>query len=265
MMGSVLLRMQDGKVMETGTIGHFLGLIYRELMVQWFWLVNLLLILMEGVQPLFGEYEIAYFGQSKKQMVTYLIIGCASTILVGTYVGMLSDLIGGCGVGLWWQITVVMVSSSGCEVMKGQVVLVVVSSSGACDEEWWSCFEDFMFNFLVVVKDGDDKSFWPLAGEGQPVNMDNASIIATFLADLRHEVRELWLIFNVRISSLSLALFTIRLSTNAQGYRAMSHYHASSLVGSNNRIFTRRTGTGFDRDNNFKNLKRNESSWGTSF
>ncbi|GJY18251.1 helicase and polymerase-containing protein TEBICHI, partial [Tanacetum coccineum] len=70
---------------------------------------------------------------------------------------------GGCGVGLWWQITVVVVSSSGCEVMEGQVVLVVCPcSSGACDEEWWSCFGDFLFNFIVVVKDGDDKSFWPL-------------------------------------------------------------------------------------------------------
>lgn len=27
----------------------------------------------------------------------------------------------------------------------------------------------------------------------------------------------------------------------------MSHYHARSLVGSNRRIFTRRTGSGFDR------------------
>ncbi|GKB60344.1 structural maintenance of chromosomes protein 1 [Tanacetum coccineum] len=50
--------------------------------------------------------------------------------------------------------------------MEGHVVLVVVSSSGACDEEWWSCFGDFLFNFLVVVKDGDDKSFWLLGSGG---------------------------------------------------------------------------------------------------
>nr|GEW67546.1 E3 ubiquitin-protein ligase UPL1-like isoform X1 [Tanacetum cinerariifolium] len=108
------------------------------------------------------------------------------------------------GRALWWWITVLAVV----------VVLVVVSSSGACGEEWWSCFRDFLFNFLVVVKDGDDKRFWPLGdgisslflsfyyclgqngllgrmAEGQPVNMDNASIIATFLADLRHEEKVL--------------------------------------------------------------------------
>nr|GEV08614.1 hypothetical protein [Tanacetum cinerariifolium] len=84
---------------------------------------------------------------------------------------------------------------SGCEFMEGQVVLVVVPSSGTCDEEWWSCNGDFLFNVLVVVKDGDDKSFWLLGqygllgrmAKGQPVNMDNASIIATFSAGLCHE------------------------------------------------------------------------------
>ncbi|GJT99649.1 hypothetical protein Tco_1109988 [Tanacetum coccineum] len=93
------------------------------------------------------------------------------------------------GQSVFIYVVVVVVADHGCEVMEGQVVLVVVSSSGACDEEWWSCFGDFLFNFLVVVKDGDDKSFWPLVqqAEGQPVNMDNASIIATFPADLRHE------------------------------------------------------------------------------
>ena len=47
---------------------------------------------MEGVQSVFGEYEMAYFGLSKEQMVKYLIIGCAATIFVGTCLGMLSDL-----------------------------------------------------------------------------------------------------------------------------------------------------------------------------
>ncbi|GJY61134.1 molybdate-anion transporter [Tanacetum coccineum] len=132
-----------------------------------------IITLMEGVQSVFGEYEMAYFGLSKEQMVTNLIIGCASTILVGTCLGMLSVSM------LWWScFTVVVVvvdrgiscggqsvfmyvvvvvaldcggrSRSGCEVMEGQVVLVVASSSGACDEEWWSCFGDFLFIVLTA-------------------------------------------------------------------------------------------------------------------
>ncbi|XP_024974526.1 molybdate-anion transporter [Cynara cardunculus var. scolymus] len=49
---------------------------------------------MEGMWSVFGEYEMAYFGASREQMVSYLIIGCVSAFFVGTCLGMLSDLIG---------------------------------------------------------------------------------------------------------------------------------------------------------------------------
>ena len=49
-------------------------------------------LVMEGMWSVFGEYEMAYFGASKEQMVSYLVIGCASALFVGTCLGMLSDL-----------------------------------------------------------------------------------------------------------------------------------------------------------------------------
>lgn len=49
---------------------------------------------MEGMLSVFGEYEMAYFGVSKDQMVSSLIIGCASALFLGTGMGMLSDLMG---------------------------------------------------------------------------------------------------------------------------------------------------------------------------
>ncbi|CAH1413362.1 unnamed protein product [Lactuca virosa] len=49
---------------------------------------------MEGMWSVFGEYEMAYFGFNKDQMVSSLIIGSASALFVGTFLGMLSDLIG---------------------------------------------------------------------------------------------------------------------------------------------------------------------------
>ncbi|KAJ0490190.1 putative molybdate-anion transporter, MFS transporter superfamily [Helianthus annuus] len=49
---------------------------------------------MEGMWSVFGEYEMAYFGVSKEQMVSSLIIGSASALFLGTGLGMLSDLIG---------------------------------------------------------------------------------------------------------------------------------------------------------------------------
>ncbi|GKA11786.1 E3 ubiquitin protein ligase UPL1-like protein [Tanacetum coccineum] len=78
--------------------------------------------------------------------------------------------------------------------------------------------------------------------EGQPVDMDNASIIATFPADLRHEV-----LLTSSESVLSALPSSLLAEAQMLRDRAMSHYHARSLVGSNQRVFTRRTGAGFDR------------------
>ncbi|KAL8266211.1 hypothetical protein R6Q59_003555 [Mikania micrantha] len=49
---------------------------------------------MEGMWSVFGEYEMAYFGVRKEQMVSYLIIGSASALFIGTGLGLLSDLLG---------------------------------------------------------------------------------------------------------------------------------------------------------------------------
>ncbi|XP_048235103.1 E3 ubiquitin-protein ligase UPL1 isoform X2 [Ricinus communis] len=78
--------------------------------------------------------------------------------------------------------------------------------------------------------------------EGQPVDMDNASIIATFPADLREEVL-------LTSSEAVLSALPSPLLAEAQMLRdrAMSHYQARSLFGSSHRLASRRNGLGFDR------------------
>ncbi|KAK6934616.1 HUWE1/Rev1, ubiquitin binding region [Dillenia turbinata] len=78
--------------------------------------------------------------------------------------------------------------------------------------------------------------------EGQPVDMDNASIIATFPADLREEVL-------LTSSDAVLSALPSPLLAEAQMLRdrAMSHYQARSLFGSSHRLSHRRNGLGFDR------------------
>ncbi|GFP78919.1 uncharacterized protein ycf36 [Phtheirospermum japonicum] len=49
---------------------------------------------MEGLWAVFGEYELAYFGFSKEEMLTYLSIGYAVSMLIGSVLGVLSDLLG---------------------------------------------------------------------------------------------------------------------------------------------------------------------------
>lgn len=78
--------------------------------------------------------------------------------------------------------------------------------------------------------------------EGQPVDMDNASIIATLPADLREEVL-------LTSSEAVLSALPSPLLAEAQMLRdrAMSHYQARSLFGSSHRLTNRRNGLGFDR------------------
>ncbi|KAM1806044.1 hypothetical protein ACFX11_029236 [Malus domestica] len=78
--------------------------------------------------------------------------------------------------------------------------------------------------------------------EGQPVDMDNASIIATFPADLREEVL-------LTSSEAVLSGLPSPLLAEAQMLRdrAMSHYQARSLFGTSHRLNNRRNGLGFDR------------------
>nr|XP_027062177.1 E3 ubiquitin-protein ligase UPL1 [Coffea arabica]XP_027064851.1 E3 ubiquitin-protein ligase UPL1-like isoform X2 [Coffea arabica] len=77
---------------------------------------------------------------------------------------------------------------------------------------------------------------------GQPVEMDNASIIATFPADLREEVL-------LTSSEAVLSALPSPLLAEAQMLRdrAMSHYQARSLFGGSHRFNHRRNGLGFDR------------------
>ncbi|XVE80553.1 hypothetical protein DITRI_Ditri14bG0149300 [Diplodiscus trichospermus] len=78
--------------------------------------------------------------------------------------------------------------------------------------------------------------------EGQPVDMDNASIIATFPAELREEVL-------LTSSDAVLSALPSPLLAEAQMLRdrAMSHYQARSLFGGSHRLNSRRNGLGLDR------------------
>ncbi|CAH2033422.1 unnamed protein product [Thlaspi arvense] len=78
--------------------------------------------------------------------------------------------------------------------------------------------------------------------QGQPVDMDNASIIATLPADLREEVL-------LTSSEAVLAALPPPLIAEAQMLRdrAMSHYQARSLFGSSHRLNNRRNGVGYNR------------------
>ncbi|CAN1269163.1 Poly(A)-specific ribonuclease PARN-like [Linum perenne] len=59
-----------------------------------FLLMYSLASVMEGLWAVFGEYELAFHGVTKEQMVTSLCVGYGASLIVGTFLGMVSDSIG---------------------------------------------------------------------------------------------------------------------------------------------------------------------------
>ncbi|KAI3860239.1 hypothetical protein MKX03_022545 [Papaver bracteatum] len=59
-----------------------------------FLLLYSLASVIQGLQSVFGEFEYAYYGVSRDQMVVTLCIGSVAAILIGTFLGMISDIIG---------------------------------------------------------------------------------------------------------------------------------------------------------------------------
>lgn len=49
---------------------------------------------MVGLWAVFGEYELAYYGLSNDQMLTFLSVGFAVSLFIGSFLGVLSDLLG---------------------------------------------------------------------------------------------------------------------------------------------------------------------------
>jgi hypothetical protein len=47
---------------------------------------------MEGLWSVFGEFELTYYGLSKEKMVLYLCLGFAASLSIGSFLGVLSDL-----------------------------------------------------------------------------------------------------------------------------------------------------------------------------
>ncbi|KAK6152768.1 hypothetical protein DH2020_012407 [Rehmannia glutinosa] len=59
-----------------------------------FLLLYALASVMQGLWAVFGEYELAYYGFSKEQMLTFISVGYAVSLFFGSFLGMLSDLVG---------------------------------------------------------------------------------------------------------------------------------------------------------------------------
>ncbi|KAK9990731.1 hypothetical protein SO802_025716 [Lithocarpus litseifolius] len=157
---------------------------------------------MEGVWSVFGEFELAYYGVSREQMVLYLCVGSAAALFVGTFLGVLSDLIGQAKfclifcilhlfVGIWKRVT------SHPSVLVASICLSLTSSIFSFSFETWMVVQhekqghrqDSMSDTFWLMTFFESASFigsqvfanW-LVGDNLEKNIVSPSTAAIFLA-----------------------------------------------------------------------------------
>ncbi|OVA17075.1 Protein of unknown function DUF791 [Macleaya cordata] len=78
---------------DLGTVSTFTKSSFLRFQRSFLLLYSLASVI-EGLQSVFGEFENAYYGVSREQMVVSLCFGSAAGLLFGTFLGMISDIIG---------------------------------------------------------------------------------------------------------------------------------------------------------------------------
>ncbi|TYG46122.1 hypothetical protein ES288_D11G231100v1 [Gossypium darwinii] len=61
---------------------------------RYFLLLYSLASVLEGLWSVYGEFELVYYGITKEDTVTFMLIGFGAALFVGSFLGLLSDLIG---------------------------------------------------------------------------------------------------------------------------------------------------------------------------
>ncbi|KAL1073454.1 hypothetical protein V6Z11_D11G222700 [Gossypium hirsutum] len=61
---------------------------------RYFLLLYSLASVLEGLWSVYGEFELVYYGITKEDTVTFMLVGFGAALFVGSFLGLLSDLIG---------------------------------------------------------------------------------------------------------------------------------------------------------------------------
>ncbi|CAN6541933.1 unnamed protein product [Malus baccata var. baccata] len=169
-----------------------------------FLLIYSLASVMEGVWSVFGEFELAYYGLSREQMMFSLCVGFAASLIVGSFLGVLSDLIGPKKVcilfcilhlflGLWKRIT------DHPSILVARICLSLTASIFSFSFETWMVVQHeeqghrqdmlsetfWLMSFFEAASliGSQVLSNW-LIGDNLEKNMASHSITAVFLAIL---------------------------------------------------------------------------------
>ncbi|XP_043708915.1 molybdate-anion transporter isoform X2 [Telopea speciosissima] len=155
-----------------------------------FLLIYSLVSVMEGLGSVFGEFEYASHGISREQIVLSLCVGSAASLLIGSLLGILGDLIGQkkvcllfcvlhLFVGIWKRLTM-----HPC-VWVASICLAVASSIFSFGFETWMVAEH---EKLGHRQDFLSDTFWLMAFSESASHI-GSQVLANWLADSSNEQR----------------------------------------------------------------------------
>ncbi|KAG6594995.1 Molybdate-anion transporter, partial [Cucurbita argyrosperma subsp. sororia] len=170
---------------------------------QWkFLLLYSLASLMEGLWSVYGEFELTYRGVNREEIVSSLGVGYAASLFVGTFLGVLSDLIGqkeGCVMfciihlvtAIWKRISVhpsLFVASIGLSLATSifsfsfETWMVLQHEKQGHRQDMLSDTFWLMTVFESVSLIGNQMLLNSLVGDNVKRNMFSPSTVAVFLA-----------------------------------------------------------------------------------
>ncbi|KAF8410176.1 hypothetical protein HHK36_002698 [Tetracentron sinense] len=155
-----------------------------------FLLIYSLASVMEGLESVFGEFEYAYYGVSREQMVVSLCVGSAAALLIGTFLGILSDVIGHKKVCVIFYILHLFVAiwkrvTMHPSVWVASTCLSLASSIFSFSFETWMVTEH---EKLGHRQDSLNDTFWLMAFS-ESASLIGSQVLANWLVDSNAEKR----------------------------------------------------------------------------
>ncbi|XP_010271985.1 PREDICTED: molybdate-anion transporter-like isoform X2 [Nelumbo nucifera] len=195
-----------------------------------FLLVYSLASVMEGLGSVFGEFEYAYYGLSKEQMVVSLCIGSAASLLVGTSLGILSDVIGQKKVCLLFCILHLLIGIwkavfTHPSFWMTSICLSLASSIFSFGFESWMVVEH---DKVGHRKDLLSDTFWLMAFY-ESVSLIGSQVLTNWLIDSNAEKRIIFPSTAVVFLAMMSIIYIVKLWKESPPLAAIEGYKVSSV------------------------------------
>ncbi|XP_073037889.1 uncharacterized protein [Primulina eburnea] len=164
---------------------------------------------MEGLWDVFGEYELTYYGLNKEQMLVLLCVGCAVSLFIGSFLGVLSDLVGHKKLCLLFYmlhlfVNILKMVNSTPAIWLASICLSLASSIFSFSFETWIVIEH---DKLGQRQDSLNHMFW-LMTFFESASFIGSQVLGNYLidGDVNKNIRSKW---NVAVVLVVVAIIYV--------------------------------------------------------